>query len=151
MLQFAQYFLSNSIEECCEKFYYWDYYGCTGTSPPRSGDYYPDWSIVSSYTCVNDEKMPKYMLTNDNQNWYLFKTLKECCERHFKWDVNKCMGTTNQGTGKWYANYGAGGCTQDCAGASPCGGVAESWDDKFSTKKECCKAKFWYDSKCMTK
>ena len=108
MLTFAQYFLSTTREECCEKFYYWDYYDCTGTSPPRSGHYYPDWSKVSSYTCLNDEKMPKYMLTNGNQRWYLSKTLKECCEKHFEWDVIKCMGIENEGTGKWYAKYTAG-------------------------------------------
>ncbi len=151
MLTFAQYFLSTTREECCEKFYYWDYYDCTGTSPPRSGDYYPDWSKVSSYTCLNDEKMPKYMLTNGNQRWYLSKTLKECCEKHFEWDVIKCMGIENEGTGKWYAKYTAGVCAQDCVGSSPCGGIAVSWNELYANKKACCEANFWYDTKCIRK
>ncbi len=147
--QFAQYFLSNSRKECCEKFYHWDYYDCSGTIPPVSGDYYPDWSIVSSYTCLNDMKMPNYMIKN--QQWYLSKTLKECCEKHFAYDVNTCLGTQNAGSGDFYADFDGGRCVQDCNGASPCGGIADSWDEKFSTKKACCDAKFWYDSKCMTK
>jgi len=153
MLQFAQYFLSNTREECCEKFYHWDYYGCTGTLPPVSGDYYPDYSTVTSYTCLNDMKMPNYMLDKQNQNWYLSKTLKKCCETHFNYDFNKCMGTQSTGTGKWYAKYNAGGCAQDCDGASPCGGVAQ-WVDTmsmYSSKRECCTAKFWWVTDCLTK
>ena len=151
MLSNGKYFFSNSLEDCCEKFYEWDFYGCTGTMPDlTNGEYYPDWLGSSSSTCLNDNKMPKYML--NNQVWYLSKTLKECCETHFFWDVNKCLGTTAVGSGKWYIKWSDSTCVQDCVGASPCGGIAESWDETFSDKNTCCKNKMWWDLRgCRTR
>jgi len=148
MLSNHQYFLSNTREECCKKFYEWNYYSCTGTRPKLNGEFYPDWSGKSTTSaCLNDNKMPEYMI--QNQAWYLSKTRSECCKRHFNWDFNNCMGTTNAGTRKWYAKYDATTCVQDCVGASPCGGVAESWDELYQDKTTCCKQKMWYDNKCM--
>jgi hypothetical protein len=111
------------------------------------------WGKRHSYLSENDDKVPEYMVAN--QKWYLSKTLKQCCERHFAWDLNKCMGITEQGTNKWYVDWGAAACVQDCVGATPCGGVAESWisasGELFGSKKECCKKKMGWDSKCLTK
>eukprot|EP00985_Skeletonema_marinoi_P009737 scaffold4531_cov140-Skeletonema_marinoi.AAC.1 len=64
MLSNNQYFLSNTREECCKKFYGWDLYTCTGTELElTNGEYYPDWSGGSSTTstCPNDSNMPNYM------------------------------------------------------------------------------------------
>ena len=55
MLSNGKYFFSNSIEDCCKKFYEWDFYGCTGTMPDlTNGEYYPDWLGSSSSTCQKD-------------------------------------------------------------------------------------------------
>ena len=153
MLTNAQYFLSNTREECCKKFYEWNYYECTGTKPQSSGDYYPDWNGASSSsatTCLNDGKEPKYMF--NSPTWYMSSTLKECCERHFHWALNDCMGTQVVGTEKWYVKYEALTCVQDCTGGSNsnCGGIAESWDEVLESKKECCDKKMWYDNKCIS-
>lgn len=150
MLSNAPYFLSNTREECCKKFYEWNYISCTGTIPETSGDYYPDWTGASSSpsTCLSDGKMPHYMLTS--QQWYLSSTLKECCERHFYWDLNNCMGTQVAGTGKWYVKYDASTCVQDCVGSSPCGGIAQSWEETFNDKNTCCEKKMWYNNKCLS-
>eukprot|EP00984_Skeletonema_dohrnii_P029480 scaffold20142_cov80-Skeletonema_dohrnii-CCMP3373.AAC.3 len=140
MLSNHQYFLSNTREECCKKFYEWDFYTCTGTMPElTNGEFYPDWSGGGTSTCRADGKIPDYMISN--QKWYLSTTLKKCCERHFYWDINECLGTTAVGTDKWYANYEDAKCVQDCSGASPCGGVANFWEELYSTKEQCCKTK----------
>jgi len=86
----------------------------------------------------------------NNPTWYLSSTLKQCCERHFYFDLNTCMGTTVEGTDKWYVKYEAMMCVQDCVGASPCGGIVESWDETFDSKEDCCDEKMWYDNKCIT-
>ena len=153
MLGNAQYFLSNTREECCEKFYEWNYYPCTGTKPDGSGDYYPDWN-GSPATCKNDGNMPDYMLNPDNARWYLSSTLKECCERHVHYDLNNCMGSSGTpvaGSDEWYVEYSANTCVQDCTGSSTtCGGLVEgSWVETFSTKKACCDAKLWYYPYCI--
>ena len=33
MLSNHEYFLSNSREECCNSFYEWNFYSCTGSTP----------------------------------------------------------------------------------------------------------------------
>lgn len=136
----ANFFLVDSLEKCCEKYYNWNYYECTGTRPVlTNGEYYPDWAGGSSSYCLNDDKMPDYML--NNQNWYLSTTLKKCCEKHFHYEMNECMGTTYAGTSEWYVVYEDKTCYQDCSGAAPCGGVVNSWVDLYKSKEKCCKEK----------
>eukprot|EP00984_Skeletonema_dohrnii_P010172 scaffold3958_cov131-Skeletonema_dohrnii-CCMP3373.AAC.2 len=149
MLSNHQLFLSNTLEECCEKFYEWDFYTCSGTTPELThGEFYPDWSGGGS-TCLADGKIPDYMI--GNQKWFLSTTLEKCCERHFYWDINECLGTTAVGTDKWYASYEDQKCVQDCSGAPPCGGVAEPWDQKYTSKEQCCKDQLSWVAKCRFK
>ena len=119
MLSNKEYFLSNTREECCKKFYEFDFNTCAGTVPElTNGDYYPDWS-GSSNPCRNDGKIPSYMLTN--QPWYLSTTRRQCCERHFFWDVRTCLGTDSEVEAEtWYVDYNAETCKK---------GKAESWDE----------------------
>ncbi len=147
MLSNHQYFLSNTREECCKKFYEWNYQSCSGTKPElTNGEYYPDWTVSSTSTCLNDDKVPGYMLTN--QAWYLSTTLEKCCERHFSWNVNECLGTTAGGSNEWYVSYEDKTCVQDCSGASPCGGIANSWEELYSSKEECCQEKMYWIPRC---
>jgi hypothetical protein len=153
MLSNAQYFLSNTREECCEKFYGWKYYECTGTKPPSSGGYYPDWIGASSspYTCLNDGKEPLYML--NSPAWYLSSTLKECCETHFRFAFKECMGTQDVGTGNWYVKWDSNTCAQDCtigASNSNCGGIAGSWEEFFDSKEACCDSKLSWNDNCVS-
>ncbi|KAK1742774.1 DUF285 domain-containing protein [Skeletonema marinoi] len=150
MLSNHQYFLSNTREECCEKFYYWDFYTCSGTTPELThGEFYPDWSGGGSTCLADGNKIPDYMI--GNQKWFLSTTLEKCCERHFYWDINDCLGTTAVGTDKWYASYEDQKCVQDCSGAPPCGGVAEPWDQKYTSKEQCCKGQLSWVAKCRFK
>jgi len=59
--------------------------------------------------------------------------------------------TADEGTKEWYVKYDVMTCVQDCVGVSPCGGLAEAWDELFKDKNECCDKKMWYDNKCRTK
>ena len=138
MLSNKEYFLSNTKEECCKKFYEFDYNNCAGAVPElTNGDYYPDWS-GSDNPCRNDGKIPSYMLTN--QPWYLSTTRRQCCERHFFWDVRTCLGTESEDeeTETWYVDYNAETCKK---------GKAEAWDEVFEDKDECCEKKMWWDEK----
>ena len=149
MLINAEYYLSETREECCEKFYEWDYYACTGTTPElKHGEYYPDWSGSSSSCSNNVDEIPPYMI--NNQAWYFSSSLKDCCERHFYWNRNECLGTEAVGSGEWYVKYDANTCVQDCDGASPCGGLAAGWDETFSDKKQCCQNKLWWNRRCLS-
>ena len=152
MLNNHNMFMFNSKEECCENFYSWDYYACAGTTPVlTNGEFYPDWSGSTDHTCIADGKAPDYML--HNQNHYLAPTLEKCCKKHFSWDVKKCLGdspgSTYAGTNKWYVNWTDKKCVQDCnSGAAPCGGIANSWDDLYTSQADCCEEKlFWINTR----
>ena len=128
----------------------------TCTAVLTNGDFYPNWADSSSQTCLNDGNVPDYMLAN--QNYYLFTTLEKCCNKHFSWNINKCLGTssstTASGTNKWYVDWTDSKCVQDCVGTSPCGGIVESWEELHSSHdEECCEKKLSWLSKraCFAK
>ena len=152
MINNYDYFFFNSLQECCEKFYPWDIYKCTGTSPTlTNGQYYPDWSGDNSNTCLynGETPVPEYMLIN--QNYYLSTTLEKCCKKHFVWNINKCLGNSGAsevGTNDWYVdwNWSDTVCVQN-KGSN----LADSWDQLYNSKEECCKkGLFWIDKrKCL--
>ena len=91
------------------------------------------------------------MLSNyDN---FLFNTREECCKEHYHWDINECMGNSPDdeyaGTEKWYVDWDTESCIQDCAGESPCGGIAEFWDELYSSKEDCCNERLFWKNECM--
>lgn len=150
MLSNHKLFLSNTRDDCCKKFYEWDFFSCTGTSPELThGEFYPDYTDSSTPTCLDDGNIPTYML--NDQRWYLSTTLRQCCERHFHYNINACLGTSYGGSDKWYVKFDARTCAKDCVGASPCGGIAASWDELFDSKEKCCETKMFWDIRCRTR
>ena len=133
------HYLSNTLEECCEKFYSWDLFKCNGVTPIlTNGDFYPDWDGRTD-TCLNDGNFPPYML--NDQSHYLSATLEQCCKKHYGWAKSQCLGTSAAGSSKWYVDWTSYSCVQDCEGGNPCGGHAENWDELYSSKEKCCRAK----------
>ncbi|KAL7460646.1 hypothetical protein ACHAXS_001091, partial [Conticribra weissflogii] len=86
---------------------------------------------------------------------WMFETLDACCKARYSWNMNDCVGTsggtTVSGSNKWYPNWEDFICVQDCVGASPCGGLAESWDPLYDTVATCCDTKLSWVSGCVTK
>jgi hypothetical protein len=83
---------------------------------------------------------------------YLFETLQDCCEMHYGWNKNECMGQAATGSNKYYVDWSTFKCTKDCSAGTDCGGLAESWEVGMlrNTKEECCRQHVWYDFKhCM--
>lgn len=83
-----------------------------------------------------------------NPSMWMFDTLTACCEKHYGYNLSACTGASSSaGTSKFYMDWGANKCVQDCEGAAPCGGIAESWDTKYDTKAECCDEKMGWDTR----
>lgn len=138
--------LHDTLADCCAKNYNWKLDECMGTSETASsGLFYPDWS-GSNEGCLNDGSEPAYMLANPTM--WMFDTLAACCERHYAYNLSACTGeAASSGTAKFYMDWGNNKCVQDCEGAAPCGGLAESWDQKYDTQDECCAEKMSWDTK----
>ncbi len=147
MLSNYDYFLSSTLEECCKNFYNWNLFSCTGTTPTlTNGEYYPDWE--DSDTCVKGEEVPKYMFHNQKQ--YFSPTIQKCCEKHFHWKVNECMGTTPTLTnGEYYPDWED---SHTCVkGGEVPRYMFHNQKDYFSpTLQKCCKKHFdWKVNQCM--
>ena len=120
----------------------WKMVDCMGTG--STFIYYPDWS-GSNEGCLNDGNEPRYMLYNPSL--WMQETLTACCEKYYPYNLATCTGSTSAGSTKFYMDWEADVCVQDCEGAAPCGGLAESWDIKYDTKINCCEENMPFDKK----
>jgi len=144
-------FLSSTREECCLKFYSWNYDSCAGITPATSNKFYPDW-ITNTFTCLNDGNMPKYMLVPENTDWYLSETKANCCDRFYSSAKERCMGNvpdegaiaSSEEVNEWYVKYDIMTCVQNSDDS------AEAWDHLFDTKQACCHDRLWYaEESCL--
>lgn len=132
---------------CCSANFGYDLDNCNGVTPsttPGTGKYYPDWE---NSVCANDGKELPYMTANPTQ--YLYDTAELCCEARFGWNKDACVGApSGVNTSKFYMDYVNGYCVQNCDGALPCGGIADTWDELYDTLKACCAGKDWWNDNC---
>ena len=136
MVQNPTLWLYDTLAECCAAHYAWKSNECLGTTTTPSGLYYPDWS-GDNEGCLNDGNEPAYM-TQYSTLW-MHATLQSCCDEHYSWNLSLCLGSSgSSGSNKWYMDWNENKCVQDCTGASPCGGLAETWDKVYDTQDKCC-------------
>eukprot|EP00956_Cyclotella_meneghiniana_P004011 scaffold4865_cov83-Cyclotella_meneghiniana.AAC.9 len=131
------FWLHDTLAECCASHYWWKSNECLGTTTSASaGLYYPDWS-GDNEGCLNDGNEPAYMA--QYSTLWMHATLESCCEEHYSWNLYSCLGTSvSAGSSKWYMDWNGSKCVQDCTGASPCGGLAETWDTLYDSQDICC-------------
>lgn len=53
------------------------------------------------------------------------------------------LGAADLGTDQWYVDWVTQTCVRDCEGSSPCGGLAEPYEIRYSTSAACCDVLFW--------
>eukprot|EP00970_Alexandrium_tamarense_P004889 scaffold808_cov196-Alexandrium_tamarense.AAC.26 len=93
--------------------------------------------------CLNDGKEPSWQAN-------LYTSQSTCCNSHFSWDYNDCMGVKLTGSYKWWIDWGAvggGKCVQDCekSEGGSCGGlVPGSYIIKHNNAEACCTAHLSY-------
>jgi hypothetical protein len=142
--------LHSDLESCCSSNFQWKYADCLSeggaTASAPSGLYFPDWEGANT-GCINDGTEPDYM--SQNPDMWMHTTLAEFCDENYSWDLSACLGGSSPtGTLKYYMSYDEGTCVQDCIGASPCGGLAESWDYLYDTQSSCCSERAWWVVDC---
>eukprot|EP00804_Cyclotella_cryptica_P017072 CCRYP_003317-RA/>CCRYP_003317-RA protein AED:0.06 eAED:0.06 QI:0/1/0.5/1/1/1/2/198/460 len=148
MAQNPTMWLHDTLSSCCTKNYGWKMSECMngGNAPapsPGSGLYYPDWT-GSNEGCLNDGNEPDYMAANPTL--WMHSTLDSCCKKNYSYNLSSCTGAAaSSGSLKWYMSWDAKKCVQDCVGAAPCGGAANSWDLTYDTQSKCCSERMWWD------
>ena len=144
--------------DCCKTYFNYKLNDCMGTSSSNtgSGKYFPDWH-GDNEACLQDTGTtlaPDYM---EGSNW-LFDDLESCCDQHYSYEKDTCMGTTGSGTlngsEEFYVLWQSSGhvCVKNCEEGSGtnCGGFAKKWDTKYDSQETCCSEMVSYDYKnCM--
>lgn len=76
-----------------------------------------------------------------------YTTIKQCCMQGLPWVrkqvcVSNSGGPAFSGTNKWYMDWVAQKCVQDCVSGTDCGGFAETYETLFATETACCDNSF---------
>ena len=151
-------YMFDSLAECCEKYYHYREFACNGGSAAApTGHYFPDWE-GNNQGCLIDSTAtpaPEYMTAGhaSDEHTYLYDTLDECCEHHYPYAEEECMGvggSTTAGTNQWYIDWTELTCVKDCIVSSSdpdCGGLADTFgkSNLHDDKRTCCSTHMSYD------
>ena len=155
MLYDQSWYLSLTLQDCCQRFYHWKLDECLGDDYDvyvgSAGN-----ALLAAGASLSTDGGSTTMSAGDGPS------------SGGAMIISAGFGTVTIGSGastsasggdipltvgsveKWYPNWTADTCVQDCEGASPCGGAAESWDDLYSSRDQCCSMRFsWNKDKCM--
>ncbi len=157
MLTDPDSYIFNTREECCDRHYYWNMRECLGDSPEAASlgtdKWYVDWDTE---TCIQD-CIGKSSCGGISNTWVeLYSSKQQCCNERLSYK-DDCLGSSDAagvsvsvvvGSDKWYVDWDIYECVQDCAGESPCGGIAASWEELYSSKDRCCDELLFWKKDC---
>ena len=114
---------------------------CSGGYGTIPSGYYPNWGSSEIKCLESSTEMPGYVLDNPDQ--WLYDDIEACCKNYYNWEKDACIensggSVASLATLGWYVNHEYEVCVQDCSGDGPCGGLADSWDQLYSTVSDCC-------------
>ena len=110
--------------------------------------WYPDWKGANK-ECVDNGNEPTYM--QNNPSTYLSSQKQDCCQKHYSWDYNNCVGAKKtQNFGKYYPDFDGTKhvCVND--GLQPMYMDLSSAHWMYDTLKECCATHYsWNYDECL--
>ena len=129
------------LKECCDTHYGWNHAECMGVVSGPSNKFFPNWGA-----------QPNICLFDDGSNTVpvgapLISDLKECCDTHYGWNHDECMGVVQGPSNKYFPNWGGSPniCLFDDGSNTVPAGVP-----LFDDLKACCNAHYgWNHDQCM--
>jgi len=139
------YYMSTTLLKCCTTYFGWNYDVCMGNERGvcKRALWYPDWEGKNA-GCINDGNEPKYM--TDNAVNMLFVHPKDCCDKHYPWDVAACTGVVSSlNSGFYYPDFGGSKNICVTGGGQPdyMNNAPSVW--MHATLKECCSTNYQYN------
>lgn len=105
------------------------------TSTTADTRWYP-----SRAKCNNDGQAPFWQHNK-------YSDQSTCCNAHFSWDYNNCMGILPTASYKWFIDWGVGRCVKECdkSEGGACRGFSPgAWVPLHDTPEICCRAHLSY-------
>ena len=126
---------------CCGAMPYKTYEQCTykliepqPSTPAPTPQPDTSWYPGDTNKCANDGNAPDWQ-----HNKYLLQS--QCCNSHFGWAYNNCMGIEQPASYEWYIDWTLIKCVMDCdvGDRDLCGGKVEGdWITLWSSATDCC-------------
>lgn len=136
-------YMSSTLASCCNTYFGWNYNVCMGLLPGFCARalFYPDWE-GSNTACVDDGNEPSYMTANPVG--YLFTHKVDCCERHYSYNYEECVGTSASAYSNLYYPDWEKDHICKTGGTQPLymNNAPEIW--MFETINDCCAYNFNY-------
>ena len=142
-------YMHSTLDKCCSTHFAWNYDGCMGLLDDTCvrALWYPDWEGTDN-GCVRDGAEPLYM--TENSVVYLFSTKRDCCEEHYSFSLEKCLGTSAGTSGRKYYPDWLGDNTCKNNGAAPTYMVQNPAMWLSDTLEACCNTHYsWKKAECM--
>lgn len=143
-------YLYSTLDKCCTAHFGWNYLACMGQldNVCARSLWYPDWS-GSDEGCLDDGNEPTYMA--QNPTYYLYASKVDCCQQHYNWRYNECVGAKRSvNAGLYYPDFDnqAHICRNDGAQPLYMDQSPDWWMHKSLT--ECCTTNYsWNYENCI--
>jgi len=150
-------FIYGTLESCCNAYYSWSFTECMKLGGATSAtfatnEFYVDYISMS---CKQSCEVGTALLNcaGTAPSWKtVFATAELCCKGKLWWlGASVCVADSTltpvpvtAGGGEWYRKGEK--CVKDCddSSDSQCGGMAERWEEVFSSSSACCTNKLWW-------
>jgi len=144
------YYLSSTLDKCCSTYFSWNMPVCLNQLRGICARalYYPDWDGANT-GCIDDGNEPEYM--TNNPVGYLYVSLADCCEQHYFWDKETCLGAAaTQNTHLWYPDWGGAEHVCKTGGGQPKYMNTNPTIWMHATLRECCTRNYnWNFDECI--
>lgn len=103
--------------------------------------------------CLKDSEVATHDLSVT-----IYESADECCAERIFWLTKEaCLVASGidsdssvAGTYKFYVDWIIQRCVKDCNGPPPCRGLAQTWDELYSSPGECCeKLSYLPEKECI--
>lgn len=143
-------YLFSTSASCCSQHFGWNYDACIGAGLGICARalFYPDWGGADE-GCLDDGNEPPYM--TDNAMYYMFSQLADCCQEHYGWNYDTCIGaSSNVNNGQYYPDFSNTDhvCRNDGAQPPYMNNSPSHW--MHDTLAECCNTNYlWNYNNCI--
>jgi len=143
-------YLYSTLDKCCTTHFGWNYLSCMGQLDNICARslWYPDWEGANK-GCISDGNEPTYMMVNPAT--FMYSQKQDCCQQHYSWDYNNCVGAKRtQNFGKYYPDFDGTEhvCVNDGLQPMYMDLSAVFW--MHDTLKECCATNYqWNYAECI--
>jgi len=144
--------LMSTIEDCCERYFNWNYNQCIVSNDAVATEGSKNWYVQGEVCRQDCAEGTSETCGGYSDPWsQLYESVSACCTEKLPWistslcEARSTNSATVSSTNQWFVDYTIDKCVKDCDNQSDrdCGGIATPWNVLFSSASACC-TKLWF-------